>query len=274
MRDVSFILTGRDDGYTGDFIERFQIALKKNLEILSRYSLDYEIIVVDYNPIGDKLLINNEQLKDLLSNDKVRNIIIDRSIVLDDGLFENGFYEYFGKNAAAVRSYSRLLFMTNADIIISNEIVEYLMKLSSDVSDNHFYRLRYRQDISNGKIVGSPLDLHTPNDEDAVICGGYSGDATIFSRKVFIENATGYDETAENHRTSSGQASMDGEILWNLVNQGISKILVDLTYYHVTHPRQIKDGGYSKTGYINRDGWGYINYPFLSINSNTIKIYK
>lgn len=274
MKDVSFILTGRDDGYTGDFIDRFQIALSKNLEILSRHDLSYEIIIVDYNPIGDKRLINNPKLEQLLKNDNVFNIIIDRSVVIDDGLSENGFYEYFGKNAAAIKSNGKLLFMTNADIIISNEIVQFLKDIPEFDYDKHFYRLRYRQDLKGGQLLGTPLDLHTPNDADEEICGGYSGDATIFSRKVFNEISTGYNEIDENHRTPSGQASMDGEILWNLVKKGVSKILVDLTYYHVTHLRQPKDGGYSREEYTNRENWGYQNYPIRVINDNTIEIYE
>lgn len=274
MKDVSFILTGRDDGYTGDFITRFEIALRKNLEILNRHNLKYEIIVVDYNPIGDKKLINNPYLKHLLENENVFNIIVDRSVVIDDRLFENGFYEYFGKNVGAIKSNGKYLFMTNADIIISNEIVKFLEDLSKTKDDEHFYRIRYRQEILNGNCYGNPLDLHTPNDIDEIICGGYSGDATIFSRKVFNEIATGYNEIDENHRTPSGQASMDGEILWNLVKKGISKILVDLIYYHIIHPRQHKDAGYSKEEYINRENWGCQNYPYRVINTNTIEIYK
>jgi len=109
MRDVSFILTGRDDGYTGDFITRFEIALRKNIEILSRHELDWEIIVVDYNPIGGKLLQHNEQLKSLLAHERVFNLIIDQSVVIDDGLPKNGFYEYFGKNCAALNSQGDLV---------------------------------------------------------------------------------------------------------------------------------------------------------------------
>ena len=274
MKEVSFILSGRDDGYTGDFIDRFEIALIKNLEILSRHDLSYEIVVVDYNPIGEKTLISNPQLKSLLEHENVFNIIVDKSVLIDDCLPENGFYEYFAKNIAALRSAGDLLFMTNADIIISNDIVKYLKELSSNVTNDHFYRMRYRQDILNGKSIGEPLDLHTPNDIDEPICGGYSGDATVFSRDTFIYIAQGYDETDPSHRTPSGQASMDGEILWNLVKKGVTKKLVDLTYYHVTHPRQPKDGSYSRDGYTNRENWGCKYYPFKIINSNTIEIYK
>jgi hypothetical protein len=274
MKEVSFIMTGRDDGYTGNFIDRFKIALEKNLKILSNHDLTYDIIVVDYNPYEGKRLIDNPNLSELLKNENITNLIVDRSVVLDDGLFENGFYEYFGKNAAAVRSNSKYLFMTNADIILSDDIVKYLKELSKSIDDNHFYRIRYRQDIENGNTVGAPIDLCNMHCVDSEICGGYSGDATIFSRKVFNEIATGYNETDPAHRTSCGQASMDGEILWNLVKNNVTKIIVDLTYYHVTHTRQSKDVAYSREKYINRENWGYQNYPCRVINSNTLEIYN
>ncbi len=276
MRDVSFILTGRDDGYTGDFITRFEIALRKNIQILSRHELDWEIIVVDYNPINDRLLKDHVQLKDLLTHERVKNIIIDRSVVIDDGLFENGFYEYFGKNCAALKAEGEFLFMTNADIIISNETVNFIKNdLRNTEYEKSFYRWRYRQDISShGSIIGEILDLLNVDDIDGDICGGYSGDATLFHKDVFIDIATGYNEVDEGHRTPSGQASMDGEILWNLRNKGIETDILDIVYYHVTHPRQPKDDTYSRESYTNKQGWGYSNYPVRSINSNTIEIYK
>lgn len=276
MRDVSFILTGRDDGYTGDFVTRFEVALRKNIQILSRHELEWEIIVVDYNPIDGKLLKNHPQLNDLLAHERVKNIIIDQSVVIDDGLSKNGFYEYFGKNCAALKSEGEFLFMTNADIIISNETVEFIKNdLRNTKYDISFYRWRYRQDIlAQGSTVGETLDLYNPNDVDGAICGGYSGDATLFHRTVFNEIATGYNEVDEGHRTPSGQASMDGEILWNLRNKGIGTNVLDIVYYHVTHPRQPKDDSYSRESYTNKDGWGYSNYPIRQINNNTIEIYS
>jgi len=277
MKEISFILAGRDDGYTGNFIDRFEIALKKNLEILNNSKLNYEIIIVDYNPVGENTLTNNPKLKDILNNDKILNVIVDRSVIVDDNLDENGFYEYFAKNIGAIKSSGELLFMTNCDIIISEDIANHLEYLSKNYSNDSFYRIRYRQDINNIEDMNSSnnvMDLHAMSLDDSCICGAYSGDATIFPRTVFIDKATGYNETEPSHRTAIGQASMDGEILWNLVNNGISKELIDLTYYHVTHPRQLKDSYYSKESYKNRTMWGCSNYSVKNVNSNTIKIYK
>lgn len=276
MKDVSFILTGRDDGYTGDFITRFEVALRKNIEILSRHDLDWEIIVVDYNPINNKLLKDHSQLNSLLSHQKVKNIIIDQSVIIADGLPKNGFYEYFGKNCGALKAEGEFLFLTNADIIISNETVDFIKNdLRKMEYKKSFFRWRYRQDIfSYGSIAGETLDLLNVQDIDGDICGGYSGDATLFHKDVFVNIATGYNEVDEGHRTPSGQASMDGEILWNLRNKGIETIVLSIVYYHVTHPRQPKDNSYSRESYVNKSGWGYSNYPVRVINSNTIEIYK
>lgn len=275
-KEISFILSGRDDGYTGDFIDRFAIALNKNLSIIDKNDFNCEVIIVDYNPLGEKLLINNDKLKSLLQHPKVRNIIVDNSVVVKDELPVGGFYEYFAKNIAAHLAESDFLFMTNADIIISSDIIKYINNdLQKDDYLNHFYRVRYRQDVSGSSgQLREILDLYTPNDEDEPICGGYSGDATIFHKDVFINVATGYNEIDPNHRTSHGQASMDGEILWNLYNKGITKRLVDLVYYHVEHPRQPKDNSYSKKSYNNRDNWGCQGFPQKKINENTILIYK
>jgi hypothetical protein len=272
--DVSFILSGRDDGYGGDFINRFEIALSKNLDVLDSSGLSYEIIVVDYNPIDGKLLINNSRMKRLLSHKRVKNIIVDRSVLVDDGLPDRAFHEYYAKNIAALKSKGKFLFMTNADIFISKEIADYIKTISDKQDENNFYRFRYRQNYKDGANFSERLDLHSPDDIDGVICGGYSGDATLFPRKVFVEIAKGYDEVNTEHRNPIGQASMDGEILWQLVKNGSKMVLVDLEYYHVFHLRQAKSGGYSREGYNNREGWGFTKYPSRVINNNTIEIYN
>lgn len=277
MKKVSFILSARDDGYAGNFLERFELALSKNLEVLSRYSeLDYEMIIVDYNPEKGKELIENSKLKYLLSHVDVKNIIVDRSVIMSKDLPHNGFFEYYAKNLGALKSKGELLFMTNADIALSNDIVEFLINLKVSDLDKKFVRFRYRQDVdpSTKKLVGPPMDLHFPDDVDEPICGVYSGDATMFTRKSFIEDATGYNESNSNHNNIAGQASMDCEILWNLVNLGYEKLLIDKVYYHIWHQRQPKDGEYDKTPYKNNEDWGCCSFPVEVVNSNTIKVYS
>lgn len=275
MKDISFILSGRDDNYMGNFIERMAFAWKKNIDILEESNLDYEIIVVDFNPINNNFLFKNTELKNILSNKKVKNIIVDKSVLIKDNLPEHVFYEYYAKNIGGIRSTGKFLFMTNSDIIISKEICNFInIELNNNESDLYFYRLRYRQNIEiPGKNPGPLIDLHVSTNPDAEICGGYSGDATMFTKKSFINIATGYNEINTLHRTSSGQASMDGEILWNMVNGGMSMKLVDLIYEHVFHDRDgTKDGNYSVEKYVNRKNWGYKKSITKIINENTIML--
>jgi hypothetical protein len=272
MKEVSFVLAARDDGYMGNFIERMSFAWQKNIEILEESGLKYEIIVVDFNPLFNEYLFENENLKRILSHKSVKNIIVDNSVIIKDDLPPLVFYEYYAKNVGGIRAEGKLLFMTNSDIIISKDICDYIKEeLKNPDIDNYFYRIRYRQNIDlNGNRIDSQLDLHVPTNDDVEVCGGYAGDATMFTKKSFVNIATGYNETSEEHRTESGQASMDSEILWNMMKKGMSLKLVDILYYHVFHQRDTrKDGYYIRDEYTNRVGWGYKKTISKPINENT-----
>ena len=66
--DLSIVFGGRDDNYGETFIERLEKALDYNIHLLDKSGLDYEIIVVDYNPIDQKYLHENKLLTSFLSS--------------------------------------------------------------------------------------------------------------------------------------------------------------------------------------------------------------
>ena len=66
--DLSIVFGGRDDNYGETFIERLEKALDYNIRLLDESGLEYEIIAVDYNPIGEKYLYENDLLKSYLKN--------------------------------------------------------------------------------------------------------------------------------------------------------------------------------------------------------------
>ena len=72
--NISFILSGRDDGYMRNFMERFSTMLAHNLSALDESLIDYEFIVVDFNPIDNQYLFNNEMVSGYLSHQRVKNI--------------------------------------------------------------------------------------------------------------------------------------------------------------------------------------------------------
>jgi hypothetical protein len=275
--DLSIVLGGRDDNYGENFIERLNQALTANIKNLDQTDLDYEIIVVDFNPLDQKYLHNNLILKEVLSNSRVRNIVIDPSVSEEEDLSPGTYYEYFAKNVGAKRSTGEFIFTTNSDIILSKSLINDIKhELGNEERNDLFYRCRYRGEINLGfdPDDNTPAaDLHNPSFPDACICGLFSGDATMFTREVFFNVATGYNEGEKRHRTHLSQSAMDGEILWNVYKKGKKLKFLESPYYHINHGRpNPRDNFYSQDTYTNKENWGFVDYTEDKLNENTILI--
>lgn len=274
---LSVVLGGRDDNYGENFIERLNQATLNNLNLLDESGIDYEVIVVDFNPIGENYLHKNQLLKETLSHPKIKNLIVDNSVILAENLSPRTYYEYFAKNAGIRHSDGDFIFVTNSDIMISKELIETIKnEMQNENIDNYFYRVRYRGEIPLGTSPDSStelLDVHMPHLPDACVCGMCSGDASIFSRKVMLEVATGYNEGEANHRTSANHSHMDSEILWNCYKKGKFLKFLENPYYHIAHGRpHARDGFYGTEVYTNNENWGFVSYPSTKINDNTTHI--
>lgn len=277
--DLSIILGGRDDNYGENFIERLNQAVSTNLENLDDSGLDYEMIVVDFNPLEKKYLYKNNLLENTLSHKRVLNIIVDPSVSEEEELSPQTYYEYFAKNVGSKNSIGELIFTTNSDIIFSKRLIEDIKsELENDDRNELFYRCRYRGEINLGDSPNEntpAADLHNPSFPDACICGLFSGDATMFSRDVFFNVATGYNEEEKRHRTHLSQSAMDGEILWNVYKKGKKLKFLESPYYHINHGRpNPRDNFYSQDIYTNKPNWGFVDYNKKKINENTILISK
>lgn len=275
---LSVVLGGRDDNYGENFIERLNQAVTNNLKVLDSSNVDYEIIVVDFNPIGENYLYQNSLLSECLSHSKVKNLIVDNSVILAESLSSGTYYEYFAKNAGIRYCDGDFIFVTNSDILLSEELVEEIKnEMQKGDIDEYFYRVRYRGEIELGTTPNDDtelLDLHDASVKSdpycAAICGQCSGDASVFSRKVMFETATGYNEGEVYHRTSANHSHMDSEIVWNCLQKGKSMKLLESPYYHVSHGRpHVRDGFCASYTYSNKDDWGFIKYPTKKVNENT-----
>lgn len=275
---LSIVFTGRDDNYGNEFIPRFKYVLQNNLEKLERSNIEYEIVIVDFNPINGQFLHINNEIKHLLDLPQVKNVIVDQSVLIKDQLSPNVFYEYFAKNIGARWAKYDNLFLTGSDIMYSEEFVNEIKKaiFSGDLK-KHFYRSRYRAEVflgQNESHVTEKRDLHVLGDPDELICGLFSGDAELFSKEVFCNIATGFNEIHPGHRGPKNHASLDGEILWNCYHKGITLKFLDAYYMHIFHGRFIpRDETYDKNPYINRLNWGFIDFPHTKLNHNSFLIH-
>lgn len=275
--DLSVVFVGRDDDYGKNFIDRFYKAQKLNIENYDKYEIDYEIIVVDYNPINKKYLFENNKIKNLLSNKRVKNIIVDNSIIKKEKLNTNVFYEFFAKNVGCRHSNGNFILLTNSDIIFSEDIIKFIKnEMETNDPDSFFYRVRYRGQIEYDEVPNENSyieDLNRQDFPDHCVCGYYSGDATLMSRELFCNVATGYNEKDMNHRNDYPQSGMDGEILWNLYKRGKKLKFIEFPYYHINHERpNERYHFYMNDTYENDDNWGCVNYKKEKLNHNTIII--
>lgn len=275
---LSIVLGGRDDNYGQNFIERLSQAVSTNLKLLDESGIDYEMVVVDFNPIGEKYLYKNNLLKDILSHPKVKNIIIDNSVIMAENLYPTTYYEYFAKNAGISRCDGDFIFVTNSDIMLSTELIQEISdEMENKDADNYFYRTKNRGELELGTFPNDNTEILDLNEASirsdpfcAAICGQCSGDATLFSRKVMFEVATGYNEGEQSHRTSANHSHMDSEIVWNCLQKGKSLKLLEMPYFHIAHERpHVRDGFCGTYVYSNKEGWGLVKYSSSSVNKNT-----
>ena len=66
--DLSVVVGGRDDNYGEQFIDRLEQAVSHNLKLLDSSGIDYEMIVVDFNPINEQYLYANSLMEEVLQH--------------------------------------------------------------------------------------------------------------------------------------------------------------------------------------------------------------
>jgi hypothetical protein len=273
MPDISFVVICRDDGYGECLEERFSYTLEENLRLFRDNGLSVEYIVVDWSPLStDRYLYKNEKFSKFLLQAPVRNIIVDNSVLISEGLTSGRFYEYFAKNTGMKRATGEFLLVTNFDVFLMQSTIDGIKDVllkDSDFLHSHFFRCRYRNNyLLSGKevVLERKIDLDI-DVSDRCICGAYSGDFLLIHKTLNI----GYNEGDAAHRSNRIQTGMDGEILWSLYHAGKRMVFVDGEYGHTSHRKPEGDKDIYREGisYTNKPDWGFVNYRSEKISENT-----
>lgn len=151
---VSFVIAARNDNYGGHFLERISVFFTTLLYSVKKYSLDCEIIVVEWNPPPDRPHLHQE-LKKILNNITVRIHFTEVSNSIHQQ-FPNSskmpIFEYIAKNVGVRRARGDYILVTNPDVLFSEELIRYLSNKKLDTRS--FYRVD-RFDVN--QLI--PLDL-------------------------------------------------------------------------------------------------------------------
>ena len=126
---LSIVVTGRNDGYGGDFNARFARALRFNHEHLTAAGVPHDVLLVEWAPPADRPLLV-DALRDLYpasAEPWLRTWIVDRqyheAYALNPRL---SYLEFIAKNAGIRRSRGAFLLVTNTDIYLSRGVVDTL----------------------------------------------------------------------------------------------------------------------------------------------------
>lgn len=144
---ISFVVGARNDSYGGDFLNRMQTFLDSLLWGIDKYGLSAELVIVEWNPPADRLpLLEALDWSTDLQPDVVRIIEVPPGIHNSlANSSEMPFFEFVAKNAGIRRARGEFILVTNADIILSDELMCFLA--SEQLSPNEFYRVD-RHDVA------------------------------------------------------------------------------------------------------------------------------
>lgn len=266
-------VTGRNDDHADNFANRLCNSVIQNIMLLKKYfDHDFEYLIIDWCSQGE-LLYQHEKVKVLLQEENVKFIIISPEKVRDKFGHER-FYQFFAKNVGIRHAQGEWILNTNADNVFNKQLVIKLNKSISNDNDNEFYRTRWWMDVDNDLDIISIKDCDEGvHPSERGLAPIYSGDFLFAKKGTLIEKGKGYDEVNLKHKTEFAQAHMDGEILFNLRNNGVKPVMLDNYISHISHERNsIYDYHYNRNGYENNDNWGFAELKEKHISKNITEL--
>lgn len=251
MSKFSFIVTGRNDAYDGNFNERLSIAFRRNIKSFP----DAEFIFVEWNSYLDRPLVSTK-LKNLFG-DRIKYYVVHPKY---HKYYCNidGFLEYPAKNVGVRRATGEYICCTNSDIIFCPDLVHNLR--TKDLSPNILYRAT-RIDIRQDYLyVAFPLHHKFILEENYGPMNA-AGDFLLLHRNLW------FDSTAYCEEYPWQRLHKDAFIVYLLTRKG-HKVEDAGSMTHWRHPSSWSNGhcrakvgdvywNFQKCEYKkNKDTWG------------------
>ena len=279
---LSIVLTGRNDGYGGDFVGRFLATLRFNSRELSARGILHEFVLVEWAPIPGAALLAD--LVDAQCPPSVAEAL--HTIVVDPAYHEAvtlnprlKYQEYIAKNVGIRRSRGEYVMTSNCDIFLGRRILERLE--SRDVQPSVLYRaprwdLKDRDDVwaIDWPYLEDPASLSgRARSIKAPYFSGGAGDFILMDRATF-HRLGGFNEVYRLVRIA-----IDGNFVVNAAAWGVPIADVGGPVYHVDHAGSYRTSRAEYVGreaeapygderwpvdrvvYRNRPGWGLADAP-------------
>jgi hypothetical protein len=256
---VSIVLTGRNDGYGGDFVDRFFRTLRFNHRQLTARGITYELVFVEWAPPSDMPLLIQRLLDDVPElNPELREwYVVDpqfqQALSLNPRL---EYLEFLAKNVGVRRARGRFVLTSNCDVFFGRRVLEALEQQT--VRRGVLYRAP-RHDITLPEDCGD-IDF-TLLEDPAILAGpahslkppfmgSATGDFVLLDRDSF-HRIRGFNEV---YRVA--RIGIDRNLIVKALSSGIDVEDIGGPVYHVNH-----EGSYrlNPTAYAGREAeapWG------------------
>jgi hypothetical protein len=278
---LSIVVTGRNDGWGGDFNERFFATLAFNAARLGERGLAFELIFVEWNPVPGRPLLAELLAREFpaLTGGVLRSFVAAPGYAA--AFTQNrkvAFFEYIPKNAGIRRAAAPLVLVTNADVFLGREAIDAIA--TGRLARGTIYRAaRYDIDPAadrstfNWDVLENPsLHLRRPVLKPPLFSGA-TGDFLLAHHQTFLE-LRGFNEV---YRAS--RAGVDTNILIKAVTTGHAIADIGGPVYHINHEMSLREARgshratptdtpwgnlrwhYRQVSYENPDNWGLADAP-------------
>ena len=151
---VSVVLTGRNDGYGGDFVGRFIRTLRFNHQHLRERGVPHEFVFIEWAPRSGVPLLAEVVLGEVPELDPgvcswfVVDPAYQSALSLNPRL---EYMEFAAKNVGIRRASGRFILTSNCDVVLGREVLERFAK--AELDDGTIYRA-VRLDLKLGADYG------------------------------------------------------------------------------------------------------------------------
>ena len=265
---ISVVITGRNDGYGGDFVTRFLATLQFNHRELSARAIPHEFVLVEWAPPAGAPLLADVLAERCASavTESVRTVIVDAAY--HEAMTQNprlAYHEFLAKNAGIRRSRGEYVLTTNCDVIFGRQVLARLQH--RDLEAGVVYRaarwdLKEAVDVDRLDWNGleDPANLARPGKQlRPPYFRGSTGDFILLDREGF-RHVHGFNEV---YRVA--KIGIDFNFLVQARSSGLSIVDIGGPVYHVDH-----EGSYqtARVTYAGREAdapYGDVRWPFESV---------
>ena len=235
---LSLVLTGRNDGYGGDFVERFVRTLRFNLQQLRSHGVPYELVFVEWAPPAGRPLLYEQAVREVPELEPASCSWLAVDPRYHTALSQNPrleYLEFLAKNVGIRRARGEFVLTSNCDVFLGRHVLDVLARRG--LERGALYRAP-RHDINlppgfasiDWRLLEDPAILAGPAHRlKPPFMGSATGDFAMLDRRSF-HDIRGFNEI---YRVA--RIGIDRNLLVKVLSRGFRIVDIGGPVYHVTH---------------------------------------